>query len=266
MKTQFGIVCLLDALGARSASIATSQAYLRALKHLRKEIHGTLAVTLPDDPKKRADARLLAQLRPRFFGDSILMTYAVRSPRSFDDYFSRMTFTLIALVTEALNKGVLFRGAIAIGDYIESSDVVLGPAIVDAANWYDKLDQVGIMCTPAATTYLKAEFTNDSDTFNEERPGNWLVLYDAPINNGGTVRTYLLNWPDCAAGIHCATAEESPLKWFYRRLRTVPTPPGTESKHQNTEAFFRKQIIYFNAQKKADHRTQASSARGKPPR
>ncbi|MFA5148850.1 MAG: hypothetical protein WC491_06980 [Candidatus Omnitrophota bacterium] len=245
MKSKFGIIALFDALGARSASVDASIKYLNAVKHLQKEIISTLRLTLKGEFKSKSQAKIFRDLKPRFFGDSILMTYYVKDVRKFDKYFIRIAFIIRCLIADAIDKGILFRGAISIGQYMESKDVALGPAIVDAADWYDKMNQAGVMLTPSASTYLKAELVKiHGENYNENRPVDWLILEDIPLNNGNSIRAYVLNWPQSAININCAIDNKPPLMWFYNRMRKIPVSFGSEEKHKNTEEFFKKEVKY----------------------
>ena len=126
MKTTFGIVALLDAIGARTADMEGTIAYLHSLDAIRAEIEAAEAATLDDEEEKDETARaLVTALRPRFFGDSILMTYPVPEEKDFTNLFWRMGFVLNCLVPAAMERGILFRGAVSVGSYVREQGRVV---------------------------------------------------------------------------------------------------------------------------------------------
>lgn len=55
----------------------------------------------------------------------------------------------------ALEQGFLLRGAISCGKFDESSNVMIGPAVDEAAAWHESTDWIGVILTPSAQMYLK---------------------------------------------------------------------------------------------------------------
>lgn len=250
LKPKFGIVALMDALGARTMSIESSAEYLDSIALLKREIQDARQITLEEESDPSV-SDMFAKLKPRFFGDSILMTYQVRDAKLLIDYLDKLVFILNCFVPTAMELGVLFRGALSIGYYLEKQDVALGPAVTDAANWYEKADFIGIIATPSASHYIKAACAEAFGPDALDCPlAGFLVTYDVPLSGGGTLRTYALNWPDAMSAVHCKTYEQAPLPWFYDRVKEFSVPPGTETKYANTEAFIRNGVALASAEKK----------------
>lgn len=239
LKPKFGIIALLDALGARTMSIQSSAEYLDNIAVLKREIKETLQITLDEEDGFSA-SDLFVNLKPRFFGDSILMTYEVRDEELLVDYLDRFLFILNCFIPTAMDLGILFRGALSIGHYLEKQNASLGPAVTDVANWYEKTDFIGVVATPAASHYIKAALAEEDAMDTADCPlGRYLVMYDVPLSGGGTLRTYALNWPDALLAVQCKISEQAALPWFYERVKEFPVPPGTQTKYANTEAFIR---------------------------
>lgn len=243
------MVALLDALGARTMSIQSSADYLDSIALLKQEITDTLKITLEEEEEEGPSAaNVFAKLRPRFFGDSVLMTYEVQEEELMTEYLDKFLFILNCFVPTAMELGVLFRGALSIGRYIEKQDVALGPAVTDAANWYEKPDFIGVIATPAASHCIKAALAEDDAGDLSDFPlARYLVLYDVPISGGSTLRTYALNWVDALLAIHCKIHKQAPLPWFYQRVKDFPVPPGTETKYANTEDLIRNGVALRSA-------------------
>lgn len=250
LKPKFGIVALMDALGARTMSIQSSEEYLESITFLKGKIQSIYQIALEASSDPSA-LDTLAELKPRFFGDSILMTYQVQDEELLIDYLRKLVATLNCFVPIAIERGILFRGAISIGCYLEKQNVALGPAVTDAANWYEKADFIGIIATPSASHHIKAAFTKkfDPDALDCP-PGRFLVTYDVPLSDGETLGTYALNWPDAASVIYGAMSEQPLLPWFYDRIKNFSVPPGTETKYANTEAFIKNSLAQASAKKK----------------
>jgi len=252
LKPKFGIVALMDALGARAMSIQRSAEYLDSIPLLKSQIQDAFQITR----KKEGDSFIsdvFAKLKPRFFGDSILMTYQVqdRDAELLMDSLDDLVFILNCFVPTAIDLGLLFRGALSIGYYLEKKDVALGPAVIDAAYWYDKADFIGVITTPHASHHIKATCAEEFGPDALDDPlARSLVPYDVPLSGGGMLRTYALNWPDVMLAVQCKTYKQEALPWFYDRVKELPVPPGTETKYANTEAFIRNGVALASAEKK----------------
>jgi hypothetical protein len=101
------------------------------------------------------DPQIFDKLSIRFFGDTLLITYEIKDRSKEQQYFVGLGFILRLFLCEALQLGLMFRGSLSLGDYVDKDSVVLGPAISDAAAWYEELDMMGVVLTPHATLALK---------------------------------------------------------------------------------------------------------------
>lgn len=104
-----GIVALLDALGTRTGTIENAVAFLQSVEKIRANIGRNLEITLQQLKDKPELREMLAGLRFRFFGDTILFTYEIIDEKRFIDYFHRLAFVLNTLMLEAIDLGILFR-------------------------------------------------------------------------------------------------------------------------------------------------------------
>jgi hypothetical protein len=247
LKPKKGIVALLDALGLRTATIESAEAYLLSVEKIKVAIQRDIKITLVDKEliDKPALRNMFANLKPRFFGDTILFTYAITDEKLFNEHFLRMAFVLNMLMRMAVDTGILFRGAVSIGKYIETEDIVLGPAIVDAASWYDKLELFGIITTPAALNYVKAVYAKEllHGSFIESEPtGSLFRLRGVPIKGDRILNTYIFDWPTFIPYFTKGGIKDS-LAWYYDRIRYLNVPESDERKYANTETFVKESII-----------------------
>lgn len=235
MKTKYGFVAVLDALGTRTASLGEAAKYLTLIQDIESEITTSLHVTLHD---KGVDPAIFDKLSIRFFADTILITYEVKDKRKELQYFTRITFVLRMFIYKALEMGLLFRGSLSLGEYVDKDAVVLGPAVSDAAIWYEELDMVGVMVTPHAALALKHLHVRKWAV-----PTMWVWQGEAVLEKAcfkdakkPPLDIFLLNWVYCIAAGDEKPVDE--LSWFYKTMRAFPIPAGAETKFANTEAFF----------------------------
>ena len=61
------------------------------------------------------------------------------------------------ILETALSEGFPLRGAISYGEFTESENIMLGPAIDEAAAWHESTDWIGVILTPSAQMYIRNE-------------------------------------------------------------------------------------------------------------
>lgn len=253
-QDKFGVVVLLDALGARTLNMETSKNYLECIEKLKETVR--LLKELPDFSEKESSnepMNLMKQkLKFSYFGDSILITYAAQNNTISSDGLLMVSIIVNIYFLEALKSGILLRGAFSLGKYIESGSINLGPAIIDAASWFDQSDMIGVMVTPKTANYLKSVFgiSNTTSQDYKERPSIGFVEYDVPLSkkpgNSTFVRTYVLNWPPIVPAYEKTPFSKDVLSWYYSKIMSLPVPKGAETKFSNTEAFILKALQINN--------------------
>jgi hypothetical protein len=233
LKAKYGFVVLVDALGTKTDTIESSLHYLKVIDAIKSQVQFAHQANLEVGLFKQ---KVFKSLSIRFFGDTIMITYQVKKKNLEYEYFDNLSFILRGFICRALELGILFRGSISLCEYIDKGNIVLGPAVFDAAAWYDKLDMVGIIATPKTTASLKSIFLQ-----KEKKPfPSWIdaVLDTHPLKIANSIETFALNWPHHLN--YNKAQEETAEAFFYRLVRAFPMPFGTESKYHNTERFFQK--------------------------
>jgi hypothetical protein len=251
IREKSGVVVFLDALGARTIDISFSADYLNKLEEFKNEIVQTKKIirTAEDAFDKNKAIWRPKRLKFRFFGDSVLITYAVNSERELKRVMLGVYFLICNFICLSLKMGILFRGALSVGKYLETKDVMLGPAITDAANWYDQPDFIGVMLTPSTTNLVKSIYRlgSKTDQVDVESPHPSLLLYEVPISKrsvsrGSEIQAYAVNWPGLIDLEYAPEDKKDRLLWFYNRVKALPVPVGAETKYSNTEAFIKESI------------------------
>lgn len=164
--------------------------------------------------------------------DTLLVT--AWGPESPEKYLPTVASYLRAIFGTALEGGLLLRGVISIGEWVEfdppSPDNVLlvGDAIDDAAEWYDKADWMGVALTP------RAGFGWESTHPNSTR-SNPIVEYPVPLKDRELERDhplrFALNWP--------GTSRQQVANLLDRFSRK-PIPAEATRKYHETAKFFSK--------------------------
>ena len=66
----------------------------------------------------------------------------------------------------------------------------MGPAVSDAATWYERADWIGIHATPYTTMFLKSLLQRENQNLDYV-----LVDYDVPLKDRGRMLLKTINWP-----------------------------------------------------------------------
>lgn len=101
-----------------------------------------------------------------------------------------------SMVQEGLKKGILLRGATAIGEYEEKGNILLGESIDEAAEWHEQVNWCGVILSPRTYMILKA-ITNDSAKETKLVSATlklWIEYNRIPFKIGGTAMNRCLNW------------------------------------------------------------------------
>jgi hypothetical protein len=232
----YGIIILLDALGVRALNIEEADLFLQNLDSLEETMNKALEL-YPELPSP--DGEKIERPELRVFGDTLLLTYKIQP-----EYHQLLTIAgLFARKFVALGtmRNVKLRGAISIGSYYVSGNKVIGPAIADAASWYEIPDFIGVIATPTAGLYLSAlneQKTSQGIDFNAF--GCW-TQYPVPIKNNARKDMWTITWPYeyiVEQRDNIASIKKTPKQFLLNKLCYPEVPYGTESKYENTIQFF----------------------------
>jgi hypothetical protein len=172
-----------------------------------------------------------------YFGDSLLLCWEIKDQDMLEDYLIRIWYMTSGIVFESLIRGIPFRGALSIGEFIQSDNIYLGPAIYDAASWYEMPDFIGVIATPVTCQYMRKisaqKGLKDTSACFFHHCASWRA---APLNNSQSLITYIGTWPGFIMNNH-----DKPFKAiesYFDIISRFKIPKGTENKYFNTERFF----------------------------
>lgn len=132
------------------------------------------------------------------------------------------------------------RGAMSVGEYIEGGNCVLGPAVADAAAWYEQADWIGVVSTPSCyfSILTLTESPLPPDTPKDFTFLKWFVEYDVPLRDGSTKRLWAIPWPYDVLACKIPQAKHGMVLKAGAILKEMTIPKGTESKYFNSFDFF----------------------------
>lgn len=97
------------------------------------------------------------------------------------DSFCKMDFACRLFFQRMILHRIPLRGSLTVGDlYVESSDVLIGPALVEAYDYAERQDWLGFILTPAACEKLK-RYDPDGKTVYDVWRQHYYRDYDVPI-------------------------------------------------------------------------------------
>ena len=225
-----GYIALIDVLGAREFNIDWAVDFIekrdeiikKANQHYNKMISSmSLNFKLPT-PEIAT------------FGDSIVFAWDV----GYDLKYKALhltTFWLSPLIRLGLANDLMFRGAMAFGDYIfdNKTNTILGPAISDVASWYEEANWLGIIATPQCCFLIKAFNEDIIKKLGAVDTNQWFIEYPVPLKAGKVTTLFALNWPkQLFENAKDITAKGALSISFERNI-----PKGTEDKYFNSMSF-----------------------------
>jgi hypothetical protein len=178
----------------------------------------SLVARLEDQAKKLIRGLAKAELETKVFSISdtiILLTRAL--PCDAHDVLQVHGRLCEWLIPESIECGIPVRGATAYGSFSvnEKERIFLGPAIDEAAAWYDLGDWIGVFMAPTGKFMIE-----------RDRTRLWKE-WEVPLKNGRRERTLVVNWSECLD-----------LRVLQRSFQQMaPITPDIVSKFSNTIDF-----------------------------
>ena len=244
-----GIVGIFDALGAKHFSLDKINHFIESRQVLLDGITAT---------KQRTKGAPLPDVFT--INDTVIFSISFNHDRCIDEHVIVRDFFTYAreFIGCAICKGILFRGAISIGNYIanKNDNIIMGEAVSDAASWYEKSKLFGGFTTPRATIFIDKY----SDVIGDKQ---YHYLFKKEIKyKTSDLDSYCVNWPQIffVSSIRpkeCKTGFER--KYFIEKLSEHYIDYGTEDKYFNSIAFFDEAVKMEQLKRKS-----SKSALGNP--
>lgn len=187
---RYGFVILVDALGTKGATtfLQPQQIADRWQEFLEKIEEWT--GQLNDKPNIQTK---IAHSIP--FSDTAYI--CIESSRETHLVDVIMLDEFATILHDAIGAGVFLRGAISYGLYYHKNTQVFGPAIEEAAAWYEEADWIGVCATPSVSHILDI-VKNDSRLPKSQSFVNYPVPFKSKALNADKMDSWALGWPSCA--------------------------------------------------------------------
>jgi hypothetical protein len=194
---EYGAVLLLDALGTKKVWERMSpEIFLGRLEGLFEEAKGR--------QDSLDNAQLNAKWREMMFSDTIILAATISPSLQFRNWESFWvtccaSSAALTLVAEGIKARIPMRGAIAVGEMMLSDHAIVGPAIDEVAEWYERADWIGAVLAPSAQKiveeyYRKPLKGNDKSEDGYDKGWIWLK-WPVKMKGGESSDCYALAWP-----------------------------------------------------------------------
>jgi hypothetical protein len=223
-----GLIAILDALGAATYSEAEIERFLESRELVLNKL----------DERAKAGKIDKQRLKVFTFNDTVVIVYLARRNHGVTlEDVTTFGFRLRAFMMHSLQNEILFRGSISVGAFYgvdDHTNTVMGPAVSDAAAWYNQPDWIGVSATPHASMFIQSLLEQSPDDHEMI-----IIDYDVPLKGRPAVRVKAINWPKAfwVSGLR-PDRPQSARAILLSLLARHQTPIGTESKYYNAIAFF----------------------------
>ena len=226
----------MDALGISDHSIEQSKAFMKDRDIIVNLIGDFSKGTSPDS--RVGDARVYT------FGDTLLLTWDIRDVVGIP--LVKVGELLRHILAQSLDRRILWRGAMSIGKFIENrkSNTLIGPAVADAAAWYEAANWFDVMATPACSLVIRRLFEEMSGSEElTKKLSETFVEYKVPLKGGSALQVPAIGWPfhllKSGTIVSPGGNRVTPLSRLYKALSRFTIPAKTEVKYFNAIDFYK---------------------------
>lgn len=225
-----GPIATMDALGTSARSDDEIHSFIRARHSLVAKLKEKIEeVDFSDSPHIFT------------FGDTLLVSIASSSDERIERDCRSLIVVLRKFLVDSLDAKLFFRGVVSVGNFYRDTEsgIIIGPAIDDAASWFEQAQWIGIHATPFNSLLMQ------SWGWGTQRDVDHLIFdYNIPMKYG-SLNLKSVNWPKCylisrnsPLGFLPDLESDAPRKHVISRMLSRPIPFGVERKHTNTLHFF----------------------------
>lgn len=246
----YGIVTMIDALGTRGFSIEQCKDFFKVRQDLIENSLYRWQVASHHSSKSYNTSKVKIYIQS--FADTLILAVEMKEfgsvhgnlkfPTGFNEtdnlfygmWLERLAYVLGDLIRDALYQKIVFRGAMSVGEYIihEDSNSILGPAIIDAARYYEKFESIGIILTPNSSAVI--------DNLSKQRsPWLSLIKSEIPFKDKKQREVYVINWPNAFCKEDYSEIKVKKVKKDFQKIMSeLHIPSGTEQKYNTANELF----------------------------
>lgn len=240
-----GLVVMLDLLGTKgmwlnedpSEIIDKWNLLIKSLRALGEDLFN---VDMGEDLK-------IKSWNIKAFSDTIIMTFEGK-------IFSYLLYVVAMNLMRPFNAGFFagmrLRGCISYGTYYDSDTIMIGPAVDDAAEWYEKFDWIGVSLTPSTSKLHEKDLRDgeDFETIQNEQLDikselgydlpNLYIKYKIPMKKKKSKELFTLAWPNYInITMKNPVDDDKQISRVMGSFELYPIPPNAKSKETNTLFF-----------------------------
>lgn len=131
-----------------------------------------------------------AGIQVRAFSDTLIAIAEADDLETADAPIPALVEVTAGLFLDALDKGFLLRGAISKGVFYQGNSMIIGPAVDDAAEWFEAAEWMGIMLTPQASFFVdRLQLSGQVEGIRK------LVKYPVPCRGCASCESWVVSWP-----------------------------------------------------------------------
>jgi hypothetical protein len=184
-----GFIILLDVLGTRGYWLRTDPK--KAIQNF-SEIVDSMYVWKDKLKNKFEMQKIKLRMSIYHFSDTIMISLIPDSENKLKTFLNS-SLLISSVIVSGIDSGILLRGTISYGKFYrkreEKYSFIVGPAIDEAAEWYDKGQIIGAFCSPSLCFGLDAY--NDENKINSE----FYLRHPLMLKDGRVFESWVLNWP-----------------------------------------------------------------------
>lgn len=189
---------------------------------------------------ERAEAGQIDKKRLKMFtfNDIVVIVFLAKHDEITIRDVKQFSQRLRAFLMHSLENKILFRGALSAGEFYRvdnSTNTIMGPAVSDAAAWFEQSDWMGIHATPHTTMFIQS-LLQQADAVDEH--DSLLIDYKVPLKGRSPLQLKVINWPKAfyVKGLKPSGGPARAMLLSF--LSRYQNPVGTEMKYFNTISFF----------------------------
>jgi len=229
-----GYVLMLDMLGFKERTANIEFEFIDRWKALKKDIQRA-AFEMKDGYD--------IHINTLFLSDTIIICFSLKKNDHCD--LNTLLLSIPELIQSFFLKymeesSIFFRGALSFGKFIflPKENIVMGPALNEAAEWYEATDWIGIILTPSAECKLRLI---KNELFEPTALYDDFVEYNVPIKSGfPDISKFSIMW----IGRHeYRSADNDVLGRVLRTFASISHSPKYSSKYINTLRYI-EDILY----------------------
>ena len=175
------------------------------------------------------------------FSDTLVITLINKGQQYdyfFDETIEGFSRLNLGIFQSYLSDSFFLRGCISFGNIEKRGNHFIGPAVDDAAEYFDSQEMIGICLTPKVSLAMKYAI-NWNKKYNDKQIDKYVTEYLTPLKNKSQAALFQINWVNHFVELYKKDDEIDPLNVFIRFLSKRNIPAIALAKFSNTVEFFK---------------------------